>query len=465
MMKLVILNGSPKGDTSVTMQYVRYLRQEFPDCEYVQHNVTQRIHLLEKNHRAFDDLLADVEQADGVIWAFPLYILLVHGQYKRFIELLFERDARPVFAGTCAATLSTSIHFFDHTAHRYMREISEDLGMKFVGSHSAAMHDLLDARKREGYRLFLADMMDSIRDGTPEARHCLPPVIPAAPYCPGPPAEPVSTDRRVTVIADRLPEGSNLAAMVERFRRSFTEPPELVILEKADIRGGCLGCLQCGYANRCVYEGRDGFIGLFNEKVLGSDIVVFAGEVCDRFLSSVWKTFMDRSFFRTHQPSMRGRQTAFLVSGRLSPNARQVLDAWMQMHETDLADIITDEPEDSAAVDAALDSLAARLVRHAEQGFVRERDFLGIAGTKVFRDEIWGGLKIVFQADHRFYTRHGTYDFPHSKPIRRVVVNLAAMMIRLPFIRRRFYQHLRGTMISRYQRLFDTEPSETAARS
>jgi len=28
--KIAVLNGSPKGKTSVTMQYVRYLQKEFP---------------------------------------------------------------------------------------------------------------------------------------------------------------------------------------------------------------------------------------------------------------------------------------------------------------------------------------------------------------------------------------------------------------------------------------------------
>ena len=33
-MKLLVLNGSPKGDVSVTMQYVKFIRKQFPEHEY-----------------------------------------------------------------------------------------------------------------------------------------------------------------------------------------------------------------------------------------------------------------------------------------------------------------------------------------------------------------------------------------------------------------------------------------------
>jgi hypothetical protein len=49
--------------------------------------------------------------------------------YKRFIELLFERCAPESFSGVYAASLSTSIRFYDHLAHEYIQGITEDLGM------------------------------------------------------------------------------------------------------------------------------------------------------------------------------------------------------------------------------------------------------------------------------------------------------------------------------------------------
>src|SRR5664279_5729189 len=142
-MKIVVLNGSPKGDVSVTMQYVNFLAKKYPQHEFQTVNISQRIKAIEKFPKELEQIIADVRAADGVIWAFPLYILLVHAHYKRFIELIFERGAQAAFAGKYAASLSTSIHFFDHTAHNYIHAICDDLGMRFVESFSPDMVDLL----------------------------------------------------------------------------------------------------------------------------------------------------------------------------------------------------------------------------------------------------------------------------------------------------------------------------------
>ena len=114
-MKIIVLNGSPKGKASVAIQYVNYIQ----------------------------DILEEIRSADGVLWAYPLYVFLVASQYKRFIELIFERKAGQVFKDKYSALLSTSINFFDHTARNYMNGICDDLGMKFVDSFSANMMDLL----------------------------------------------------------------------------------------------------------------------------------------------------------------------------------------------------------------------------------------------------------------------------------------------------------------------------------
>ncbi len=33
---------------------------------------------------------------------------------------------------------------------------------------------------------------------------------------------------------------------------------------------------------------------------------------------------------------------------------------------------------------------------------------------KIFRDDIWGRLRFVFQADHKYYEENGIYDFPQD---------------------------------------------------
>ncbi len=215
------------------------------------------------------------------------------------------------------------------------------------------------------------------------------------------------------------------------------------------IKGGCQGCLRCGAEYRCAYTGKDGFIDFYNSVLVPADIIVFAGAVACRQLSWKWREFFDRSFFNTHTPSLVGKQFAFLVSGPLTllPELRETYEAWTELQRSNLVAFLSDEAPDPAVLDAALDQLAARLTRCAEAAYVRARTFLGIAGMKVFRDDIWAELRVVFRADHKAYKRLGFYDFPQRKIGHRLLMGLAYFVTGLPGIRSRFPSMIREQMV------------------
>ena len=108
-MKIVVLNGSPKGDTSVTIHSVKYLQKKFPEHDFNIINIAKRIKGIERRRGTFDEIIAEVSSADGVLWAFPLYVLMVPARLKRFIELIYEWGAESAFAGKYSAAISTSV--------------------------------------------------------------------------------------------------------------------------------------------------------------------------------------------------------------------------------------------------------------------------------------------------------------------------------------------------------------------
>ena len=130
-MKIIVLNGSPKGQMSVTMQSVHFIRKKFPRHELKIFDISQRIKKIEKDETAFQEIAEEVRSSDGILWAFPVYVMLVPSQYKRFIELISEKGAEDAFKNKYAAVLTTSIHYFDHTAHNYMNAVCDDLDMKY----------------------------------------------------------------------------------------------------------------------------------------------------------------------------------------------------------------------------------------------------------------------------------------------------------------------------------------------
>ena len=442
-MKIIVLNGSPKGDMSATMQYIHFLQNTCPQHELKIINIAQRIASIEKIEKTLDEIVNEVKFSDGVLWAFPLYFLLVHSGYKRFIELVFERDAQAAFRGKYTAALSTSIHFYDHTAHNYINAICDDLGMKYVGSFSADMYDLVEEEKREELALFADHFFWAIENEIPTQKHYNAVSHSNFEYMPGKVEKKLGIGtKKILVVTDSTDNQANLGEMVERFSNSFSPDIEVINLNDVDIKGGCLGCIQCGYDNTCAYSGKDGYVDFFNEKVRRADILVFAGTVTDRYLSSRWKLFFDRSFFTNHTPTLIGKQIGFIISGPLSqiPNLRQILEAWSEMQLINLVDFITDEPEDSSQIDSLLFNLAERLSKLSEVKYLKPNTFLGVGGRKVFRDDIYGRLRFPFLADHKFYKQLDFYDFPQQNYKARISNAFLSLLTNIPSIRKQIYQ-------------------------
>jgi multimeric flavodoxin WrbA len=458
VMKITVLSGSPKGEKSVTLQYVRYIQKKFPQHEMKIFHVSERIKAIERDDARFREIIEEVITSDGVLWSFPLYVFLVPSQYKRFIELVGERGAEGVFEDKYTAVLTTSIHFYDHTAHNYMRAICDDLEMRYVGSFSAEMYDLLQEKGRERLTRFAESFFESIKRKAATSKAFQPLVDGRLEYIPGHEKNRINTSKKVIVVTDHKDNQVNLGRMIERFKNSFSEGAEVINLHQIEISGGCLGCIQCGYDYECAYTGKDGYIDFYNQKVKKADILVFAGGIRDRYLSSRWKLFFDRSFFNTHTPSLTGKQVGFIVSGPLSqiPNLRQILEAYTEWQQASLVDIVTDEYRDSAQLDGLLQNLVEGLVYFSEKSYVKPRTFLGVGASKVFRDDIWGRLRFPFQADHRFYKKHGIYDFPHKDYKTRAANTALILLTKIPRIRREIYRRrIKEEMVKPLQKVVE----------
>lgn len=449
-MNIVVLNGSPKGELSVTLQYVRFAARKFPDHTFTIFHIAQTIRKLEKDEKAFSDILEAVKKADAVLWSFPLYFLLVCSQYKRFIELIFERKQPAAFAGKYTASLSTSIHFSDHTAHNYIHSICDDLGMKYLGAYSPAMYDLMKKPERVRWLGFAGLFLDSVLRLAPSAQVYPPLAAREFVYEPRQAKGLADTaGKKILIMKDGQKPSGNIDAMVGALAANFRGPVEVLNLMDIDIKGGCLGCCKCGLDNICDYDGKDGYIDFYNEKVKKADVVVFAGAIFDRYLSSRWKTYFDRSFFNTHMPTLIGKQIAFVISGPLGqiPNLRQILATYGEFQESNLVGIVTDEFGNSARIDALLAELADSLVRPTAKNYAPPMTFLGIGGRKIFRDEVYGMLRFVFQADHRYYKTHGLYDFPQKNYKARRMNAFMMLMTKIPPVRKKFLKILKEQMV------------------
>ena len=455
-MKIVVLNGSPKGMNSVTMQYILFLKKKLPQHDFVILNVCQEIKKLEDDPKVFQEVLDAVSASDGIIWAFPLYYMLIHANYKRFIELVFADDSE-AFKGKYAATLTTSIHFYDHTANDYVNGICDDLGMKFVGSYSAAMDDLLEPKEQERLLSFGNGFFHTIENGYVTPKRFQPIVHSPLAYAASSPVQTIDTeDKKVLILHDADDPDCNLSKMVARMQECFGGKATVINLHELNIKGACLGCCQCGLDNVCVYKDTDDVHGVY-QKLIAADVVVMAGSIHDRYWSARWKKFIDRGFFMNHVPILTGKQIGYLVAGPLGQLAtlQQIFEAYVSCQGANLVGMVTDECGDSQELDHLLNDFAARLIDGAKAGYLPPPNFLSVGGQKLFRDAIWAELRLVFRKDHQYYKTHGLYDFPKRSLKTKLFHTTITLLLLLPGFRKEFRKRIRDEMVKPLQKVVE----------
>ena len=86
-MNILVVNGSPKGKYSVTLQTSNWLQLKFPKCNF---DVIHAGQIIKKLERDFTEAKEKLEKADLVIFSYPVYTFIAPCQLHRFIELMKE---------------------------------------------------------------------------------------------------------------------------------------------------------------------------------------------------------------------------------------------------------------------------------------------------------------------------------------------------------------------------------------
>ena len=403
-MNILVLNGSPKGKYSITLQTVNYLAHFHPEHNFKVLNVGQKIKSLEKDFSPAADAL---EQADLLLFSYPVYTFVAPSQLHRFIELVKASNVN--LAGKYATQITTSKHFYDVTAHRYIQDNCLDLGLKYVHGLSADMEDLLKEKGQkealEFFRYLCWSIENDIHESFPQE---LPPVEQKPVTVPSESVDGTSGD--VVIITDLLPGNTQLESMIHRFRSKLPRKARIVNIREYPFNGGCLGCFKCAVSGKCVHK--DNFDSFLRESIQTADSIVYAFTIRDHSMGAQFKMYDDRNFCNGHRTVTIGMPVAYLISGALSreENLRTIIEARAQVGSNFLAGVATDEQDPDGQIDALVEKLTYAL----EHKYVPPQNFYGIGGMKIFRDLIWL-MQGFMKADHKFYKSHGQYDFPQKQ--------------------------------------------------
>ena len=443
-MKIAVINGSPKGKYSITLQTVLYLERKYPEHQFCVLNAGQKIKALEKD---FSEAKALIEGSDAVLFSYPVYTFLAPSQLHRFIELMKQNNVET--KDKFATQISTSKHFYDITAHKYIEENSLDMGMKYIRGLSADMEDLLNERGREDaekfFDRFLWAVGENIYTVAPEDKKVFV-GVPAS----SPEVESAKKDGKdVVIITDNTDPSSNLNAMIERFRKVFSYETRIVNISEYALAGGCLGCFRCAVSEKCVYK--DGFDTFLRENIQKADAIVYAFTVSDHSMGARFKMYDDRNFCNGHRTVTVGMPVGYLVSGNYSAenNLRTVVEARCETGGNFLSGVATDERE----TDKQIDSLAKSLQFALETGHTAPQNFWGVGGMKIFRDLIYQ-LRGMMRADHKFYKKQGIYDFPQKKFFTSLKMYFVGMLLSNEAVLSKMGNKMNEGMLMPYNKLF-----------
>lgn len=401
--KVLVLNGSPKGKNSITLQTSRYLELLFPEITFEHLHVGAQIKALEKN---MELALKKIEDADLLIFSYPVYTFIAPYQLHRFIELL--KESKVDLSGKYATQISTSKHFYDWTAHRYIEDNALDLNLKYVKGLSADMDDLTTKKGQKeavdffNYLLYACEN-DILVKNTFE--YNVPNKVAIS--------EITDTEKtesgEVVVLTNAEESDVQLKNMITYFTCALPRKTRVINIREYPFKGGCLGCFNCASSGKCIYK--DGFDEFLRGEIQSASAIVMAFTIKDHSMGASFKLYDDRQFCNGHRTVTMGMPMGYLVSGNLSKeeNLKVIIEGRANVGGNFLAGVATDEFDTKKEIDSLILSLEYAL----KNKYVPPQNFLGIGGMKIFRDLIYQ-MQGLMRADHKFYKAHGQYDFPQK---------------------------------------------------
>ena len=442
-MKILVLNGSPKGKYSITLQHTRYLEKLYPNHTFEVLNVGQKIKSLTKDFASAREAIA---KADVLLFSYPVYTFIAPCQLHKFIELL--KGEGMDLSSKYATQISTSKHFYDVTAHRYVQDNCADLGLRYIKGLSADMDDLLTEKGQMEAKDFFEFLCWSVENEYFEA-----PSVAHTTFAKQPVTVPVCEGDKqgdVVILTDCEEENTQLAGMIARFQAVLPRKTRLINIREYPFNGGCLGCFGCAITGKCVHK--DGFDEYLRKEIQTAQSIVYAFTIKDHSMGERFKMYDDRNFCNGLRTVTIGMPVGYLVSGDLSKeeNLRTIIEARAQVGSNFLAGVATDEVNP----DGEIDKLASTLAYALERKYLPPQNFYGIGGMKIFRDLIWI-MQGMMRADHKFYKSHGQYDFPQKKFGMMLKMYLVGGLLANEKLKAKMGNAMNDGMLMPYNKLFE----------
>ncbi len=451
-MNIVVINGSPRGKNSVTLQSILYLEKHFPSDKFDIINAGQQIKSFEKGER-LDESMEIITSCDLLLFSYPVYTFLAPYQLHRFLELVKSHKDASRLEGIHATQITTSMHFFDMTAHNFVSENCADLGMKVIKGFSAEMNDLLSIKGRKqinNFWKFIQFAKENDVFGSAKKIN----IINDFKYKRSFGGNQKKEGYDTVIVTNYKENEISLINMIDDFRVLYPFKTRLINISEFPFSGGCLGCFNCASDGMCVYK--DNFDHFLRENIQKADSIIYAASIQDHSMGSFFKLYDDRQFCNGHRMMTMGMPIGYILSGNYSieSNLKQVIEGRSEVGHCFLAGVVTDESKSDKTVLNELTRLSNVLSYALENKFVFPQNFLGVGGMKIFRDLIYV-MQGLMKEDHKFYKKNGIYDFPQKQIAVKYRMKLAGLIMGSPSLRKRMGSRINKAILKPYKTVLE----------
>jgi multimeric flavodoxin WrbA len=315
--------------------------------------------------------------------------------------------------------------------------------MKFIKGLSADMEDLLKKEGQKDLENFFNYVVDCIDNDLYE------PIIKKEykllDYKQSLEVKPKKEGLKAVIVADILDTDYNLKNMIDDFINTFSYEVNIVNIREYPFSGGCLGCFNCASDGKCIYK--DNFDSFLRENIQTADAIIIAFSIKDHSMGARFKLYDDRQFCNGHRTVTEGLPFAYIINGdyELEFNLKTIVEARAEVGGNFLAGVGHDS--------TSIETTASKLEYAMENKYLLPRNFYGVGGMKIFRDLIWV-MRGIMHADHKFYKKHGVYDFPQKQRGRMILMSMLGLLIRNKKIKAKMGNKMNEGMLMPYEKLF-----------
>ena len=446
-MKILVINGSPKGNNSITLQTLLFLEKLFIEHQFTFLNVGQKIKHYEKN---FDEIKEELENTDIIIFSYPVYTFLVPYQLYRFIELLKENNVN--IKNKFATQVSTSKHFYDITAHKFVEENCLDLGLKYIKGLSADMEDLIEKKGQDdainffNYLIFCAENNLNIKENANNKE------IEKIVYKRKTEDNGANNkEKDILILTNCSDKDESLRNMIEDFKSIFPYKTREINIRDYKFHGGCLGCFGCAITGKCVYK--DGFDDFLRKDIQTADAIIYAFSIENHYTHSSFKLYEDRQFCNGHRMVTEGMPVGYIISGDYDKeyNLQTLVEARCEVGGNFLTHVANDCNRD--AYDELL-KLSSIMKYAIDNKCTRPKNFYGVGGMKIFRDLIYV-MQGLMKEDHKYYKKHNVYDFPQKQRMKMLQIKLVGALISIPSMQSKMKNKMNEYILMPYKKIID----------